>query len=208
MKALRLNRLLLRSSTLGLTPKSVLTNQGALNEMIFTIIGMAGCGKSCMGRALSSRLKIKLIDSDKLIEKRMEKKLQVLIDELGVDEFRRIEEETLLSIESPENEHLIISTGGSAIYSTKAMDYLKSKGKIIYLYCGFLTIQERLGDYSKRGVVLKDGQTLLDLYNERAPMYESYADFTVNCNGNAYPIYQRVAASAIKRYIKETEPKT
>ena len=170
--------------------------------MIFTIIGMAGCGKSCMGRALSSRLGIKLIDSDKLIEKRVGKKLQTIIDEQGVVEFRRIEEEVLLSITAPEGEHLIISTGGSAIYSKAAMDYLKTQGKIIYLYCGFETIKERLGDFSKRGVVLKDGQTLLDLYNERAPMYEAYADFTVNCNGNAYPVYQRVAASAIKRYIK------
>ena len=170
--------------------------------MIFTIIGMAGCGKSCMGRVLSSRLKIELIDSDKLIEKRMGKKLQTLIDELGVTEFRRVEEEVLLSIKSPENAHLIVSTGGSAIYSTKAMDYLRSQGKIIYLYCGYNTIKERLGDFSKRGVVLKEGQTLLDLYNERKPMYEGYADFTVNCDGSAYPIYQRVAASAIKRFIK------
>ena len=170
--------------------------------MIFTIIGMAGCGKSCMGRALSSRLGIKLIDSDKLIEKRVGKKLQTIIDEQGIVEFRRIEEEVLLSITAPVGEHLIISTGGSAIYSKAAMDYLKTQGKIIYLYCGFETIKERLGDFSKRGVVLKDGQTLLDLYNERAPMYEAYADFTVNCNGNAYPVYQRVAASAIKRYIK------
>ncbi len=170
--------------------------------MIFTIIGMAGCGKSCMGRALSSRLKLKLIDSDKLIEKRTGKKLQALIDEIGVVEFRRIEEEVLLSITCASDEHIILSTGGSAIYSSKAMDYLKKQGKIIYLYCGFEIIKERLGDYSKRGVVLRDGQTLLDLYNERAPMYAAYADFTVNCNGSAYPIYQRVTASAIKRYIK------
>ena len=170
--------------------------------MIFTLIGMAGCGKSCMGRAISSRLKIKLIDSDKLIEKRMGKKLQILIDELGVAEFRRIEEEVLLSITCAPDEHIILSTGGSAIYSTKAMDYLKTKGKIIYLYCGFEIIKERLGDFSKRGVVLKEGQTLFDLYNERKPLYESYADFTVNCNGSAYPLYQRVTASAIKRYIK------
>ena len=170
--------------------------------MIFTLIGMAGCGKSCMGRALSSRLKFKLIDSDKLIEKRMGKKLQTLIDELGVDEFRKIEEETLLTITCAPDEHIILSTGGSAIYSTRAMDYLKTQGKIIYLYCGFETIKARLGDFSKRGVVLRDGQTLYDLYNERKPMYESYADFTVNCNGTSYVIYQRVAASAIKRFIK------
>ena len=170
--------------------------------MIFTIIGMAGCGKSCMGRAVSSHLKLKLIDSDKLIEKRMGKRLQTLIDELGVVEFRRIEEEVLLFITCAPDEHIILSTGGSAIYSTRAMDYLKTQGKIIYLYCDYDTIAQRLGDFSKRGVVLREGQTLRDLYNERKPMYESYADFTVNCNGTAYPVYQRVTASAIKRFIK------
>lgn len=173
--------------------------------MIFTIIGMAGCGKSCMGRIMSSRLKIKLIDSDKLIEKRMGKKLQVLIDELGVDEFRRIEEEVLLSITCPRDEHLLVSTGGSAVYAKRAMEYLRSQGKVIFLNCGYETIKKRLGDFSKRGVVLREGQTLLDLYNERQPMYEGYADFTVNCDGDAYPIYQRVCASAIKRFIRADE---
>jgi len=170
--------------------------------MIFTLIGMAGCGKSCMGRMLSSRLMFTLIDSDKLIERKMGKKLQVLIDELGVAEFRRIEEEVLLTIKAPADSHLILATGGSAVYSEKAMNYLRTQGKVIYLYCSYNTIKERLGDFSKRGVVLKEGQTLYDLYNERKPMYESYADFTVNCDGTAYPIYQRVAASAIKRFIK------
>ena len=175
--------------------------------MIFTIIGMAGCGKSCMGRAVSHKLKLRLIDSDKLIEARMGKKLQVLIDELGVERFRQIEEEVLLSISCPMDEHVILSTGGSAIYSKKAMDYLKTQGVIIYLYCGFEVIRERLGDYSKRGVVLKPGQTLFDLYNERAPMYQAYADVTINCDGSSYPIYQRVTASAIKRYIKGADTK-
>ena len=173
--------------------------------MVFTIIGMAGCGKSCMGRALSSRLKIKLIDTDKLIERRMGKPLQTLIDELGVDKFREIETEVLCSVYCKEGEHLIVSTGGSAVYSERGMAHLKSLGRVIYLFCGYETIRKRLGDFSKRGVVLKDGQTLYDLYNERMPLYASYADVTVNCDGEAYPKYQRIAASAIKRILKETE---
>ena len=166
--------------------------------MIFTLIGMPGSGKTCMGRAISSKTKIKLIDSDKLIEKRMGKKLQELIDELGVVKFREIEEETLLSID-PEYD-VILSTGGSAVYSSRAMEYLKQKGKIIYLYCSYKTIEERLGDFTQRGIVFKPGQDLYGLYLERVPLYEKYADITVNCDGRAYPKYQANAVSEIKKY--------
>lgn len=165
--------------------------------MVITLIGMPGCGKSCMGRALAGKLKMKLVDTDKLIEKKYEKKLQVLIDELGVEAFRKIEEETIASIQG---ENLIVSTGGSAVYSDKAMQHMKSIGKVIYLYCSFDTVKERLGDFSKRGVVLKPGQTLMDLYNERIPLYRKYADITVLCDGNAFPQYQSAVMRAINRY--------
>ena len=165
--------------------------------MVITLIGMPGCGKSCMGRALAGKLKMKLIDSDKLIEKRCGKKLQTLIDELGVEAFRKIEEETIASIEG---ENLIVSTGGSAVYSDVAMQHMRSIGKVIYLYCSFDIVKERLGDFSKRGVVLKPGQTLEDLYNERIPLYRKYADITILCDGNAFPQYQHAAIRAINRY--------
>lgn len=165
--------------------------------MIITLIGMPGCGKSCMGRALAGKLKMKHIDSDRLIEKKYDKKLQVLIDELGVDAFRKIEEEVISSIHG---DNLIVSTGGSAVYSDVAMNHLKSLGKVLYLYCSFETVKERLGDFSKRGVVLKEGQTLLDLYNERVPLYRKYADITILCDGNAFPQYQSAAIRSINRY--------
>lgn len=166
--------------------------------MLFTIVGMPGCGKSCMGRAVSSKLKIKLIDSDKLIEAKYGMNLCDLLEEVGVEEFRKIEEETLLSIDE---ETAIISTGGSAIYSDKAMQYLSSKGKIIYLFCSYPTIEKRLGDYSKRGVVLKPGQTLYGLYKERIPLYNKYANITIYCDGNAFPRFQGSVIRAIKRYL-------
>ena len=169
--------------------------------MIFTLVGMPGSGKTCMGRAIASKTKIKLIDSDKLIEKTQGKKLQQLIDELGVEKFREIEEQTLLSIDSTED--LILSTGGSAIYSTRAMEYLKTKGKILYLYCSYQTIEERIGDFSKRGIVFKPGQDLYGLYLERTPMYEKHADLTVFCDGVAYPKYQAAAIKMIKRALEQ-----
>lgn len=165
--------------------------------MVITFIGMPGSGKSCMGRAMAGKLKMKLIDSDKLIEKRCGKKLQELIDELGVEEFRRIEEETLLSITG---DNLIISTGGSAVYSDAGMRHLKDLGKVFYLFCSCDTVKKRIGDFSKRGIVLKPGQTIADLYNERAPLYKKYADVTILCDGEAYPQYQSAVIRAAKRY--------
>lgn len=165
--------------------------------MVITLIGMPGCGKSCMGRALAGKLKMKLVDSDRLIEKRYGKKLQLLIDELGLEAFRKIEEETIASIQG---ENLIVSTGGSAVYSDVAMQHMKKMGKVIYLYCSLGVVKERLGDFSKRGVVLKPGQTLEDLYNERVPLYRKYADITILCDGNAFPQYQQSAIRAINRY--------
>ncbi len=172
--------------------------------MVIVLIGMPACGKSCMGRALCSKLKMKLIDTDKLIIKKYGKKLQELIDELGIEEFRRIEEETLMSIDG---DNLIISTGGSAVYSDPAMMHLKKIGKIFYLYCSFETIKERLGDFSNRGVVLKDGQTLQDLYMERTPLYKKYADVTLLCDGNAFPQYQNDAVRAARRFINKSTDK-
>ena len=172
--------------------------------MVITLIGMPGCGKSCMGRALAGKLKMKLIDSDKLIERKYGKKLQEIIDEIGVDAFRKIEEETLLSLEG---ENLIISTGGSAVYSEAGMKHLKEIGKVFYLFCSYETVKERVGDFSRRGVVLKPGQTLLDLYNERVPLYRQYADVTILCDGNAFPQYQSATIRAICRYKNNNKKK-
>lgn len=169
--------------------------------MIFTLIGMPGSGKSCMGRAVSSKMKMPLIDADKMIEKRCGKRLQDIINELGVDEFRRIEEEVLLSIESPEDGHAILSTGGSAVYSKLGMEHLRSLGKVIYLYCSAKTIIERVDNFADRGIVLKPGQDLQGLYDERTPLYEGYADITVSCDGKAYPRYQRNLICEIQRVI-------
>ena len=170
--------------------------------MVITFIGMPGCGKSCMGRAVAGKLKMKLIDSDKLIERRYGKKLQQLIDELGVDEFRRIEEETLLSIQG---DNLIISTGGSAVYSEAGMLHLKQLGKVFYLFCSCETVKRRIGNFSKRGIVLKPGQTIDDLFNERTPLYKKYADVAILCDGEAYPQYQSAVIRAARRFKDKPE---
>lgn len=167
--------------------------------MTITLIGMPGCGKSCMGRAISGKLKLKNIDTDKYIEQKIGKKLNEIIEESGIEEFKRIEEETLLSIKE---DNVILSTGGSAVYYESVMNYYKSLGPVIYLYVSIDVLIERLGDFSKRGIVMKPGQTIHDLYKERCTLYEKYADITINCDGKAYPKYQAALISAIKKYDK------
>lgn len=169
--------------------------------MIFTLIGMPGAGKSCMGRSVSGKLKLPLIDSDKLIEKRYGKRLQEILSELGVDRFRKLEEEVLLELRATD-EHMILSTGGSAVYSNAAMAHLRKQGKVIYLYCSYNTMVERIKNPDDRGIVLREGQTLEDLYLERVPLYKAAADITVSCDGKAYPRYQRELMSVIEKYIR------
>ena len=170
--------------------------------MVFTLIGMPGCGKSCMGKAICGKLKLKNIDSDVLIEKKEGKKLCQLLEELGLEGFKNLEEEVLLSFNE---ENCILSTGGSAVYSDKAMRYLKSLGKVIYLKVSLDVLKQRLGDYSRRGIAFRPGQTLEDLYEERTRLYEKYADITVNCSGNAFPRYHAEIISQIRKFLPENQ---
>lgn len=169
--------------------------------MVFILIGMPGCGKSCMGRAISKKLGLRHVDSDWIIEKRKGKRLSEIIAEEGVEAFKKIEEETLLSLKL---ENVVFSTGGSAVYYPRAMEYLKSIGTVVYIYCSYDVIAERLGDLSKRGVVMKDGQTLRELYDERTELYKKYADITVDCSGTEYYKY-RSRMISVMRSVMEYE---
>ncbi len=158
---------------------------------------MPGCGKSCMSRAIAGKLNLKSLDADKVIESAVGKKLHEIIEERGLEKFRELEEEILLSINE---DNIILATGGSAVYYERAMQHFKSIGKVIYLYVSFETMLQRLGDYSKRGIVMRDDQTIKDLYDERAALYEKYADITINCDGNSYNKYREQLIS----YVKES----
>ena len=170
--------------------------------MTFTFIGMPGAGKSCMGLSVAKKLHMALIDTDRLIEKEVGMKLQAIIDERGLSEFKRIEEETLLSITA---DRTIISTGGSAIYYERAMEHLKSLGPVIYLYTSLDTVIRRIGDFSARGVALAPGQTLEALYAERTALYKKYADITVDCDDDNFMEHKRLIVNAICRRIASYE---
>ncbi len=167
--------------------------------MTVTLIGMPGVGKSCMGKVLARRMRLKLIDGDKLIEMNTGRELHEIISSEGLEGFKKIEEEVLLSISG---DGLVVSPGGSAVYYEAVMEHFKSLGPVIYLYASPEVLAARLGDFSKRGVVLEDGMTLADLYRERAPLYEKYADIIIDCNGEEYPKYHTRLFNALAAYGK------
>lgn len=144
------------------------------------LIGMPGAGKSTVGVVLAKRLGYRFVDSDLVIQEKYGKLLHELIEQYGVEEFWRMEEEVNASLNL---EQSVIATGGSAVYGAKAMEQLGRSGTIVYLELPYEEIAERLGDLSARGVTMRPGQTLKDLYGERIPLYEKYAHVTVRCSG-------------------------
>ena len=142
-----------------------------------TLIGMPASGKSSVGVVLAKRLGKKFVDTDIVIQERYGKLLKELIKEYGDDGFRKIEDEVNASLDVTNS---IISPGGSVVYGEKAMEHLKEISVVIYLELSYTAIKSRLGDLRERGITLKEGQTLKDLYLERTPLYAKYADITVN----------------------------
>ena len=143
------------------------------------LIGMPGAGKSTIGVVLAKSLGYRFIDSDLVIQEKEGRLLHEIISEVGDDGFREIENRVNASIEMTKT---VLATGGSAVYGKEAMEHLRKVGKIVYLKQSYDEIKNRLGDLSKRGVSIKKGQTLKDLYDERVPLYEDYADIEIDCS--------------------------
>lgn len=144
------------------------------------LIGMPGAGKSTVGVVLAKKLGYSFVDADLVIQSWEGKLLHEIIEERGVEGFWALEEAVGESIEE---ERTVIATGGSAVYGEGAMAHYKQIGTVVYLSLPLEEIRERLGDLAERGVTLKTGQDLTGLYEERRPLYERYADVTVECEG-------------------------
>ena len=144
------------------------------------LIGMPGVGKSTLGVVLAKELGFEFVDADLLIQKRKKRLLKEIIAEEGVDGFLKIENDVNASINVNKT---VIATGGSVIYGHEAMMHLKDIGTVVYLKLDYETLDSRLGSLKGRGVVLKDGQNLKSLYDERVPLYEKYADVVVDEGG-------------------------
>lgn len=152
-----------------------------MNNII--LVGMPSCGKSTLGRMLAKELGYDFLDTDEVIIRLNGCPLRDILDARGVDGFIRVEEEAVCTVQA---QNSVIATGGSVVYSEKAMAHLKAMGKVVYLKLTFEEMDRRLGDLHARGVAIAPGSTLQDLYDERTPLYEKYADITVDIvNGNS-----------------------
>lgn len=141
------------------------------------LIGMPGVGKSTIGVVLAKVLGYQFIDADLVIQEKTGRLLKDIIAEDGIEEFVKIENMINASIDAKK---AVIATGGSVIYGKEAMEHLSEIGTVVYLQLELPALSRRLGSLQKRGVVLKEGQSLKNLYDERIPLYEKYADIIIN----------------------------
>ena len=160
------------------------------------LIGLPGSWKTTIVMELAEVIGYGYIDSDSVIVARMGKRLHEIIAEIGREGF--------LDVEAKVNSELcadrcVIATGGSVIYRDAAMQKLKELGTVVYLKLPYEIIANRLGDLTKRGVALKEGFTLKDLYEERTPLYEKYADITVELTGDTVAKSVEAVARALKK---------
>jgi shikimate kinase len=150
------------------------------NKSNIVLIGMPGVGKSTVGVLLAKVLGFQFVDSDLLIQRHTGKLLREIIAECGTEGFLKIEEDVNRGIFEHRS---VIATGGSVVYGEAAMKHLAEDGVMVYLKLPYEELEKRLGDVKGRGVVLRDGQTLRDLYDERVPLYEKYADVVADETG-------------------------
>lgn len=144
------------------------------------LIGMPAVGKSTVGVVIAKRLGYEFVDTDLLIQKQEKKLLKELIAEHGIDGFLEIENQVNRDLQV---EQCVIAPGGSVIYCEEAMEHFREMGTIVYLQASYETICHRIADAKNRGVVLRPGQTLEDVYRERVSLFETYADYIVSEDG-------------------------
>lgn len=142
---------------------------------------MAGAGKSTIGKKLAKLLEFNFLDGDIMIEEKINQSIQSFLDHHGGKEFTKIEEEILLSIDLNKT---VLATGGSAVLSDTAMNFLKKESEVIFLDVSYKNISERILNLSERGLVRESNQSLQDTYNQRLNLYKKYADHVVINDGD------------------------
>ena len=168
-----------------------------MNNIVF--IGMPGAGKSTLGVLTAKTLGMNFVDSDILIQQKEGKLLQEIIDRKGIRGFLEIEEKCICETEF---QNSVISTGGSVVYSIKAMKTLKKAGVVVYLKISLTEMIRRINNITTRGIVLEKGQSLQDLYMERTPLYERYADITAEGDGKNVEQLLEVVIDALNMISK------
>lgn len=142
------------------------------------LIGMCGVGKSTVGVLLAKELAMDFVDTDLLIQSAERRSLQEILDDKGIEIFCRLEQDYILALNT---ENTIIATGGSVVYSDKAMQHLSVSGLVVHLDLDFESVEKRVVNLYSRGVVMHRNETLKSLYEKRLPLYRKYAQVTIDC---------------------------
>jgi shikimate kinase len=159
------------------------------------LIGMPGAGKSTVGVLLAKRLGLGFIDTDILIQQRAGRQLQEILDAAGYRELRRLEEEAILALEA---RGAVIATGGSAVYSERAMRHLGEGGVLVYLKASRDVLTARIDDYGRRGIANSADQSFEEICRERMPLYERWADVVVAVDGLTHEGVARAVVAAVR----------
>jgi shikimate kinase len=154
-----------------------------------SLIGMAGAGKSTVGRELANILNFRLIDSDVLIEEQQGKSLQKILDDEGYIRLREIENSVLKNLHFKE---IILSTGGSAVYSDEAMKHIQQNSKVIFLDVSFNKILERVPSFHDRGFAKAPSQSIEDAFEERQELYNKYSHHIVSNTEDLHSCVSRI----------------
>lgn len=144
------------------------------------LIGMPACGKSTVGVLLAKTLAAGFVDTDLILQRRQRNTLQALINKYGLQRFREFEDEALLCVE--ELSDTVIATGGSAVFCDRGMRYLKQNGVCVYLELPLEELQKRLSNIKTRGIACRKGESLDEIFAQRSPFYEKYADVRIDCS--------------------------
>ncbi len=147
--------------------------------MNITLIGMPGAGKSTVGVLLAKSMLMDFVDTDLLIQRKYNMSLCEFIGKYGEEEFKKAENDIISSLEC---ENTVIATGGSAVYGDEGMKHLSKISCIVYLKVPVESLNERLSNIKTRGVVMRKGESVEELFERRAPLYEKYAQITVDCS--------------------------
>ena len=160
------------------------------------LTGMPGAGKSTMGVILAKTLGMNFLDTDILIQEQTGRLLQEIIDGEGPETFLAIEEKTIRSLRC---DSTVIATGGSVVFSRRAMEHLKTGGVVLYLEISWEEMVRRLNNIPTRGIVLVAGQSLRDMYDQRIPLYKEYADITIDCTKDRFETSVKKAVRELKK---------
>lgn len=164
------------------------------------LIGMPGSGKSTVGVLLAKRLCRQFLDTDLIVQTAFGRSLQQIVDEDGYVELRRMEEKAILGLSCCNH---VVATGGSAVYSSAAMDHLRHDGIIVFLDVEAATLASRIADFDTRGLSKRKEQTLGDLFVERLPLYRAHAEIVVECsNLSAEETCREIAREIARRGIE------